>query len=97
MPWAPGSAQGIGTDHVNWATDRQLMAAASRWYTFDVTQLVQTWVADPASNRGLVVLAEPGDSATNIEARFASREHTDRASRPQLTVTYWIPASAAQK
>jgi hypothetical protein len=95
--WAEPGAQGIGADHLSWATDRQVITVASRWYTFDVTQLVETWVADPASNRGLIVLAEPGDSQTNFEVHFASREYTDRALRPQLTVTYWIPAAATGK
>ncbi|MCX6031265.1 MAG: DNRLRE domain-containing protein [Chloroflexi bacterium] len=94
--WAEPGANGIGTDHVSWATDHQLIATPAQWYTFDVVQLVQTWVADPASNRGVVVLAQPGDSGSNIEARFASREYADRTLRPQLAVSYWVPAAAAE-
>jgi hypothetical protein len=93
--WAEWGAQGIGTDYMSWATDRLVIATPGRWYTFDVTQLVQTWVADPASNRGMILLALPGDSNANNEVRFASSEHADRTLRPQLSVSYWVPATAA--
>jgi hypothetical protein len=93
--WAEPGAQGIGTDYVSWATNRLFFATPGQWYTFDVTQLVQSWVANPASNRGMILLALPGNSNANNEVRFASSEYTDRTLRPQLSVTYWIPPAAA--
>jgi hypothetical protein len=89
--WAEAGAQGVGTDHMGWAADTQRVEAAG-WYIFDVTELVKTWVGDPGKNYGLILLAQPGDSQSNVEAGFASRERADLALRPQLVISYWLPA-----
>ena len=69
----------------------------NRWYTFDVTDLAQLWVKDPARNHGLVVLAKAGTGKARVEAEFASREYGDPALRPQLIVAYWVPAARTAK
>ncbi|PKQ28285.1 MAG: hypothetical protein CVT63_03565 [Candidatus Anoxymicrobium japonicum] len=93
VPWAMEGARDPGGDYTPWSTDIQQIEAADRWYTFDVTDLVRIWVSQPSQNFGLILLAKAGDSDSNVEAGFASREHTDRTLRPQLTVAYWVPAA----
>jgi hypothetical protein len=88
--WAEAGAQGVGTDHMGWVADDQFVEAGGRWYGFDVTELVQIWVGDPGNNYGLILLAQPGNSQSSVEAGFASREYADPTLRPQLTVSYWL-------
>ena len=61
-----------------------------------VTQ-VQGWVANPALNRGWVLLGSsetvPGAPATSAKA-FASREHPTASYRPTLVVTWTAPTSS---
>lgn len=54
------------------------------WYSLDVTKAAAEWVADPATNYGLVLKAW-GDS---VEVRFAASEDRNAALRPCLVVTY---------
>ena len=65
--------------------------------TWTVTQMVQAWVASPATNFGMLVNSDPvaGDGGRT----FASREAVDAARRPRLTITYTTgvpPAPPAQ-
>ncbi|MBL8746907.1 MAG: hypothetical protein JNK58_11190, partial [Phycisphaerae bacterium] len=52
---------------------------------------VQSWVVDPGSNFGWLILGN--ESAPSTAKRFDSRENDDPAFRPVLTVTF-IPAPA---
>jgi hypothetical protein len=59
-------------------------------YVFDGTQQlvsdVQGWLDDPSTNFGwAVVMSSPPERSAK---RFNSRENSDQASRPRLTVTY---------
>lgn len=94
-PWTRPGAQGIDSDFMSWAADNQPIGIAKRWYSFDVTDLVRIWVSDPVRNNGLMVMARGGESDSNVEAGFASREQTNAALRPRLSVTYWVSAGAA--
>lgn len=93
--WAEPGAQGTGLDHMASETNVQHIQEGNRWYSFDVTDLVDLWVRDPERNRGMVLLAQAGDSNANVEARFASREHELPELRPQLVIVYAVPLRAA--
>lgn len=54
---------------------------------------VQQWIDTPAANFGWIVIG--GESATRTAKRFDSRENGTSANRPQLTVTYTLPAATA--
>lgn len=60
---------------------------AQGWVTWDVTQMVQGWVAAPETNHGMVVDGDGSDTADS-NRYFASREHPDPDLRPQLVITY---------
>lgn len=93
--WGEPGAQGVETDHMAWASDRQHIQEGG-WYAFDVTALVSLWAQDPARNHGLILLAQAGDSNANVEARFASQEHKTPAYHPRLVISYSVPLSAAR-
>jgi hypothetical protein len=93
-PWAVAGAMGSGVDYRQDASDNQAIDVASRGYDFDVTGLVRRWVQDPARNYGLLLLAQAGQGNANTEVGFASRDHETLTLRPQLSVSYYMPAGA---
>ncbi len=52
--------------------------------TFDVTDLVQDWINEPATNNGIMLL---GSSGVN-HADFTTSDSTNAGLRPKLTVAY---------
>jgi len=58
-----------------------------RWVSWDVTGMVQDWVAGPETNSGMVIDADPHAGAQSNRS-FASREYPDLLSRPRLVITY---------
>jgi hypothetical protein len=89
--WSVQGAQGAGSDHMTEAADVQQIEAGPRWYSFAVTALVRLWLSDPANNYGMIMLAQPGDSLSNVEAEFASGEYSTQEQRPRLMITYSVP------
>ena len=88
-PWGTAGAAGIsdrGTQALCTVT-----APALGPLTVNFTQagldLVQSWISDPASNRGLII-ANP---STTDGADFHSRESATAMARPRLEVTYRVP------
>ncbi|MCX6921966.1 MAG: DNRLRE domain-containing protein, partial [Verrucomicrobia bacterium] len=61
-----------------------------RWISWDVTAAARLWVANSATNFGIMLVADPAGSSDNA-FRFYSREFADPAYRPVLEVTYLIP------
>ncbi|MGK0187069.1 MAG: hypothetical protein ACI9R3_002855 [Verrucomicrobiales bacterium] len=50
---------------------------------WDITNLVQSWLANPATNNGFAILADSPDRDT-----FCSSEHAGDSNRPKLVITY---------
>jgi hypothetical protein len=69
------SSAGIGTTH--------------GWVTWDVTKMVQEWVASPGTNHGMAVDAD-NFAIHGSNRYFASREYPDPNLRPQLVLRYTI-------
>jgi hypothetical protein len=74
--------------------DREGNPVASRFayftnyfYEWDITSLVQQWVADPSTNHGLVLIGHPVDQ----DLRFRSSEWRVLEQRPRLSVVYTAP------
>jgi hypothetical protein len=55
--------------------------------SWEITAMVQEWLADPESNFGLLLNSDASKGADRYRY-FASMEHADVALRPYLTVTY---------
>ncbi len=79
-PWSIAGCQG--------STDRSLTAVAttnvldpSKWYSWDITALVQDWVSNPAGNRGMILI-----TTANRELRFHSKEAA--TNHPYLRIDY---------
>ena len=80
-----------------WRTDSQLINSSGRWTTFDVSALVRNWTAQPWSNYGVVILAQAGESGSNLQVDFASSEYGEASLRPKLTVAYLMPLAASSQ
>jgi hypothetical protein len=60
-----------------------LLDAENRWYSFDVTSLVQRWVDEPGSNQGLILTGEGGVS---VQYGLSAVEADDPGFGPRLVV-----------
>ncbi len=60
-----------------------------KWVEVDVTPLVAQWVADPASNNGVLLRAVMGAAYSTF--RLASSEYYSPDKAPRLVVEYAIP------
>lgn len=64
-----------------------------RWgSTPELAADVQTWLDDPVSNHGWILVGD--ESAPTTVKRFDSRENSDESLRPQLEVEFGRPESA---
>jgi hypothetical protein len=84
--WTQPGCHGIGWDRSDTLLDQQTIYERDLWYSWDVTQAAQTWVQDPASNKGVVL------QQTNLEMGgefdIWSCEYLGIDRRPYLTVRY---------
>jgi len=85
--WGLPGAESTATDRVAGAESSQTVLAASRWYSWSVSEMVQHWINFPGENKG-VVLKGYGDHF--VQFAFASSEYWNKDLRPQLQVTYII-------
>lgn len=75
------------------AVDTPQIDTTLGYKSWNVTGIVQDWVANPANNRGL--LLNSSSSATSDSYRtFASSEATDSTQRPKLVVTYTLSSTS---
>jgi hypothetical protein len=82
-PWAAPGASATSDTNAQPAAIQTLQTTT--WYDFDLRSLVAAWVANPVSNRG-VLLAGPGSGSGQYFLR--SSDYADLQFRPKLVVTY---------
>jgi predicted esterase len=82
--WSQVGANGVPGDRQNTAVDDRMFETTDLRLGLDVTDLVVGWIADPASNLGIVLRSE-GDA---VQYDVASSEHSNVGLRPRLLVVY---------
>ena len=88
-PWAEGGCERAGSDRAT--DDRADEPVASHtvrgigWYAFDISSLVQQWLAAPETNNGVIV---KGASEVFTEFAFASAESGSDETRPHLGLIF---------
>lgn len=87
-PWELAGCNGLTVDRDPQPSDTEVITRTAQRPILTVTELVQRWVSDPASNYGLVL--KGGGTQSGYYA-FASSESLNIASRPQLQVIYVVP------
>jgi hypothetical protein len=71
ITWNVPGANHTLTDRLGQATYTETVRAPYTWYTWDVTSMVQNWVADPATNHGVIVKAwDFGAEVVSAENNF---------------------------
>ena len=88
LDWEEAGATGAGDhgDPVGWAWTDTL-----GWVEFDLDPaVVAGWLADPASNQGLLLRGE-GSINRKVAYWFLSQEHGNVFAHPQLVVGYNLP------
>ena len=87
--WAAPGCNGIGTDRSDVGGEEIWLQYTNRWYTFDVTDIVQAWVLDPANNQGLV-LKSTCTMAELVQYSLAGADYENGSLRPKLVVQYTL-------
>jgi hypothetical protein len=83
-PWSAAGCTGVGTDRVGTADSTTTINGIEKWFSWNVTDMVQKWVNGTRANNGMLMRAETG---TGFYA-FSSSEGTIVERRPKLTITY---------
>ena len=88
-PWSSVGADGVPADREGAAASTALLPAeGGNWVEWDVTGLVQDWVAGRATNHGMIMISR---GEISREVAFASSDYAEPAtSRPRLCVKYFI-------
>jgi hypothetical protein len=91
--WDRAGCNGEGTDRDAAASSTTPVDTLGRWYSWDITDMVRTWVADATQNQGVIL---KGSGGTSVEYDFASVESADATIRPRLIVeTAMVPTTTA--
>jgi len=85
--WAKPGAWGADQDYAWTASSQAVLNQTSTWYGFNVTNLVQQWLQDPASNYGLLLRGGAGLASFQL----SSSESAILANRPVLEIVYVQP------
>jgi len=92
MTWGIPGCNDTSSDRVGTPSDTEILSVIDNWYSFNMTDLMQLWVANPDANKGLVLKYIDGPS---VEYNFASSQYSAIILRPKLTITYIPPSPAA--
>lgn len=94
--WATPGCNGLGTDRESTGAEEVWLKYSNTWYSFDVTDMVQSWVLDPDNNFGLV-MKSTCNMAESVEYRMAAANHSSTGARPKLVVEYTLEGTAPTK
>jgi hypothetical protein len=87
FPWPGGQDGGAGSMAL--PETYAAIGKSHQWVSWDVTELVREWIAEPEKNYVMVV---DGDESASCDSNrhFASGEYPDGGLRPQLQITYEV-------
>ena len=90
VPWqVPGA---LGSNDAGGSTTARRIWTKDAWYSFDVTQIVRSWVERSSPNHGLILRAAAERTDIDTASDFLASNPTDlgvSAYRPELIVSYW--------
>jgi pimeloyl-ACP methyl ester carboxylesterase len=82
--WAVPGADGLGSDRADTAHEIVEKVESAGPYSFNLKSLVQSWLAAPDSNHGLVLIGEGSYASSSYP--LASAENGDTGKRPLLEI-----------
>ena len=90
-PWSQPGCNDPLYDYDPISVATSTVDATNQYYAWDLTQMVQRWVASPVSNEGVLLVGE-GPSA---QYQFRTSEAIAPNQRPYLMVTYYLQQPTA--
>jgi len=91
--WSPSSLPynsiPLAQSDIATAVDAPQIDTTLGYKNWNVTAIINDWLANPANNRGLLLNASKNASSDSNRV-FASSEATDSSQRPRLVVTYTL-------
>lgn len=94
VPWSRAGASQSCHDIGCQPAAMEALNETGRWYSFDLTDLVRRWVADPQSNHGVALVGQPGASLAFALASCDTLPY-QAGLRPRLSLVYGDPAPTA--
>jgi hypothetical protein len=91
QPWSQLGANGVPADRNGTPLDSRMFDAVNVRRGLDVTDAVAGWLANPASNNGLLLRSDDPD----VEYAIASRENSTVDQRPRLLIVYPLASPTA--
>jgi hypothetical protein len=85
--WGMAGCEELGTDRDGDPVSSRFVYFTNYFYDWDATPLVQRWITNPASNKGLLFVGHDVDQ----EILFRASEWRVESQRPRLSVTYIAP------
>ncbi|MGQ9493272.1 MAG: DNRLRE domain-containing protein, partial [Anaerolineae bacterium] len=86
-PWGSPGCNNTATDRRPNPESLVTTSGVGKWYSFDLTALVQEWVNGSVPNNGVLMRAA---SSSAYAFYFASTEHSTAELRPKLVITYTV-------
>ncbi|MGQ9585540.1 MAG: DNRLRE domain-containing protein, partial [Anaerolineae bacterium] len=83
--WGQPGCGDTATDRAVQPTDRTFMQSSDFWYHLNLTPLVQRWVQNPTTNRGVFLWA---DATGSVQYDLTSSDSGSAGRRPKLTIRY---------
>jgi photosystem II stability/assembly factor-like uncharacterized protein/poly(3-hydroxybutyrate) depolymerase len=94
VAWNLAGAEGIPRDRTAAPSDtRRWFALNPARYGFDVSGIVQDWLANPSENYGVQLRTAPAEAAIFVQDdafTVASSEYYNLSDRPKLTIVYTL-------
>ena len=87
--WSTPGCAGLGSDRVTMPFYSVEATPSTNWVSFDVTELVNSWLVDPAENYGVLLVAKGNDPQQTYQ--FVSSENANVTRRPRLVIGYSLP------
>jgi len=84
--WGVPGCNDTSSDRSPAPLDQQTIYERDRWYTWDVTTAVRAWVADPGTNKGVIV--QQTNTEVGGEFDISSSEYPGPDQRPYLMIRY---------
>ncbi len=85
--WEAPGASGA-SDRASMPTDSMTAVGGGQWLWFDVSDLAQSWIANPDMNHGVILV---GMGGVNGEMQAIASDFTVSFVRPQLRLNYMAP------
>jgi hypothetical protein len=90
VPWGSGGCNLPPFDRDELPTDVVSVDNELTWFGWDITSMVQEWVAGSRPNYGVLIRCPGEPVSANVEHKFLASEGGPAEQRPKLTIKYWI-------